>query len=85
MRALRQESRPPGVNNGTSGTIGNAPSVSNVQVTNVTISWNVVSGLETLNHDWILAHCNKVLRAYIVLRIMYLCNEMPLNANGRVF
>jgi len=50
----------PGANKGTSGIVGNAPSVSNVQVTNVTktpatIFWKVVSGLETSNHDRILA------------------------------
>ena len=78
----------PGANKGTSGTIGNAPSVSNIQVTNVTqttatISWKVVSGLETLNHDRILADC-KVLSAYMGPRNIYLIQSTRRNSGRRV-
>jgi amino acid adenylation domain-containing protein len=43
-----------------------------------------VSGLEALDHDRVLADCSKVLPGYMVPRKIYLCDEMPLNANGKI-
>jgi amino acid adenylation domain-containing protein len=43
-----------------------------------------VSGVDALDHDEVLAYCSKVLPGYMVPRKIYLCDEMPLNANGKI-
>jgi amino acid adenylation domain-containing protein len=43
-----------------------------------------VSGLEALDHDRVLADCSKVLPGYMVPRKIYLCDQMPFNANGKI-
>jgi acyl-CoA synthetase (AMP-forming)/AMP-acid ligase II len=42
-----------------------------------------VSGVDALDHDQVSAYCSKVLPGYMVPRKIYLCDEMPLNANGK--
>jgi len=43
-----------------------------------------VSGVDALDHDEVLAYCSKVLPGYMVPRKVYLCDEMPLNTNGKI-
>jgi amino acid adenylation domain-containing protein len=43
-----------------------------------------VSGVDALDHDQVSAYCSKVLPGYMVPRKIYLCDEMPLNANGKI-
>jgi acyl-CoA synthetase (AMP-forming)/AMP-acid ligase II len=43
-----------------------------------------VSGVDALDHDNVLAYCSKVLPGYMVPRKIYLCDEMPLNTNGKI-
>jgi amino acid adenylation domain-containing protein len=43
-----------------------------------------VAGVAALNYDRVLDDCNKILPDYMVPRKIYLCDEMPLNANGKI-
>jgi amino acid adenylation domain-containing protein len=43
-----------------------------------------VSGVDALDHDQVSAYCSKVLPGFMVPRKIYLCDEMPLNANGKI-
>jgi amino acid adenylation domain-containing protein len=43
-----------------------------------------VSGVDALDYDEVLAYCSKVLPDYMVPRKVYLCDEMPLNTNGKI-
>jgi amino acid adenylation domain-containing protein len=43
-----------------------------------------VSGVDALDHDKALAYCSNVLPGYMVPKKIYLCDEMPLNANGKI-
>jgi amino acid adenylation domain-containing protein len=43
-----------------------------------------VSGADDLDHDRVLDHCSRVLPGYMVPRKLYLCDEFPLNANGKI-
>jgi amino acid adenylation domain-containing protein len=43
-----------------------------------------VSGVEALDHDRVSAHCRNLLPDYMVPKKIYLCDEMPLNANGKI-
>jgi amino acid adenylation domain-containing protein len=43
-----------------------------------------VSGVAALDHDRVLADCSNVLPGYMVPRKIYLCDEFPLNANGKI-
>jgi amino acid adenylation domain-containing protein len=43
-----------------------------------------VAGVAALNYDRVLDYCSKILPDYMVPRKIYLCDEMPLNANGKI-
>jgi amino acid adenylation domain-containing protein len=43
-----------------------------------------VAGVGALDHDGALNYCSKILPSYMVPRKIYLCDEMPLNANGKI-
>jgi amino acid adenylation domain-containing protein len=43
-----------------------------------------VAGVATLDVDRVLDYCSKFLPGYMVPRKIYLCDEMPLNANGKI-
>jgi amino acid adenylation domain-containing protein len=43
-----------------------------------------VAGVAALDADRVLDYCSKILPGYMVPRTIYLCDEMPLNANGKV-
>ena len=43
-----------------------------------------VAGVATLDADRVLDYCSKFLPGYMVPRTIYLCDEMPLNANGKI-
>jgi amino acid adenylation domain-containing protein len=43
-----------------------------------------VSGVATLDTDRVLDYCSKILPSYMVPRKIYPCDEMPLNANGKI-
>ena len=43
-----------------------------------------VSGVVALDHDRVLADCSNVLPGYMVPSKIYLCDELPLNANGKI-
>ena len=43
-----------------------------------------VSGVDDLDHDRVLDYCSRVLPGYMVPRKLFLCDEMPLNANRKI-
>jgi len=43
-----------------------------------------VAGVSALDADRVLDYCSKFLPSYMVPRKIYLCDEMPLNANGKI-
>ncbi len=43
-----------------------------------------VSGVDALDHGRVLAYCSNVLPGYMVPKKIYLCDEMPLNVNGKI-
>ena len=43
-----------------------------------------VSGAGGFDHDRVLDYCGRVLPGYMVPRKLYLCDEFPLNANGKI-
>jgi amino acid adenylation domain-containing protein len=43
-----------------------------------------VAGLSSLETDRVLDYCSNFLPSYMVPRKIYLCDEMPLNANGKI-
>jgi D-alanine--poly(phosphoribitol) ligase subunit 1 len=43
-----------------------------------------VAGAAALDVDQVLDYCSKILPGYMVPKTIYLCDEMPLNANGKV-
>ena len=43
-----------------------------------------VAGVAALDADRVLDYCSKILPSYMVPRKIYLCDEMPLNANGKI-
>jgi amino acid adenylation domain-containing protein len=43
-----------------------------------------VAGLSPLETDRVLDYCSNFLPSYMVPRKIYLCDEMPLNANGKI-
>jgi amino acid adenylation domain-containing protein len=43
-----------------------------------------VAGVAVLDHDRALDFCSKTLPSYMVPKKIYLCDEMPLNANGKI-
>jgi amino acid adenylation domain-containing protein len=43
-----------------------------------------VAGLDALDHDRALDYCSKILPSYMVPKRIYLCDEIPLNANGKI-
>jgi amino acid adenylation domain-containing protein len=43
-----------------------------------------VAGVAALDADRVLDYCSKILPNYMVPRKIYLCDEMPLNANGKI-
>ncbi|MGA8480647.1 MAG: AMP-binding protein [Chthoniobacterales bacterium] len=43
-----------------------------------------VAGVAALDADRVLDYCSKILPGYMVPRTIYLCDEMPLNANGKI-
>jgi amino acid adenylation domain-containing protein len=43
-----------------------------------------VAGVAALDVDRVLDYCSKFLPGYMVPRKIYLCDEMPLNANGKI-
>jgi amino acid adenylation domain-containing protein len=43
-----------------------------------------VAGVAALDADRVLDYCSKILPGYMVPKTIYLCDEMPLNANGKV-
>jgi amino acid adenylation domain-containing protein len=43
-----------------------------------------VAGAAALDHDRALEYCSNILPGYMVPRKIYLCDEMPLNANGKL-
>jgi acyl-CoA synthetase (AMP-forming)/AMP-acid ligase II len=43
-----------------------------------------VAGVAALDVSRALDHCSKILPGYMVPRKIYLCDEMPLNANGKI-
>jgi amino acid adenylation domain-containing protein len=43
-----------------------------------------VAGLDALDHGRALDYCSKILPNYMVPKRIYLCDEMPMNANGKI-
>jgi amino acid adenylation domain-containing protein len=43
-----------------------------------------VAGVDALDTDRALQDCSKILPSYMVPRKIYLCDEMPLNVNGKI-
>jgi D-alanine--poly(phosphoribitol) ligase subunit 1 len=43
-----------------------------------------VAGVAALDPDRVLDYCSKILPSYMVPKKIYLCDEMPLNANGKI-
>jgi amino acid adenylation domain-containing protein len=43
-----------------------------------------IAGVADLDADRVLDYCSKILPSYMVPKKIYLCDEMPLNANGKV-
>jgi amino acid adenylation domain-containing protein len=43
-----------------------------------------VSGVDGLDQDRALDHCSKVLPGYMVPKKLHLCDDFPLNANGKI-
>jgi amino acid adenylation domain-containing protein len=43
-----------------------------------------IAGVTALDADRVLDYCSKILPSYMVPRTIYLCDEMPLNANGKI-
>jgi amino acid adenylation domain-containing protein len=43
-----------------------------------------IAGVAALDADRVLDYCSKILPSYMVPRTIYLCDEMPLNANGKI-
>jgi amino acid adenylation domain-containing protein len=43
-----------------------------------------VAGVDDLDHDRVLGYCGNVLPGYMVPKTLYMCEEFPLNANGKI-